>query len=74
MAKLKGTVTSTVIKTRHIMAGGPYGGKALYLETPGTLPFSCNGFNGRYDSQNRWVGTVPPVVKPPQHEPIVGDE
>jgi hypothetical protein len=44
---------------KHIMFGGPFNGKSIFLKSAGTLTFSCvvkgQHWNGHYDTENYWV-------------------
>ena len=44
-----------VVKRPHVMKGGPYSGKTLWLESSGTLTFTVHGQTGYYDKHNSWV-------------------
>ncbi len=38
----------------YILNGGPFDGKRVRMESPGTLTFTCNGMTGRYNRENVW--------------------
>lgn len=39
----------------YVMRQGPLHGQTLYMERPGTLPFTLNGQTGHYNQSNDWI-------------------
>lgn len=52
---LKGVVKhSKLNKIYYKLEGGPLDGAMVLLSRPGTLPMTCNGRTGFYNSDNIW--------------------
>lgn len=41
----------------YAATGGPYNGKMLLLSSPGTLPFTVDGYHGYYNHYMEWRNT-----------------